>query len=148
MPTLPPAQFRPATARLVARLVAPLTDSGLVTLPEYEQIVSALRGLAKRGGMVPVIPPRLVDGKAAAEMLGISYSQFRTLEAEGEFPFKRRLVGSKTVRYLNTDLLAYMGALPAVSDEAAQSTAIFGDGLPRTTIAANSPRPPTERKSS
>ena len=114
-----PSEFRPATARLVARLVAPLTDSGLVTLSEFDQIVSALRGLAKRGKSSS-IPPRLVDGKKAAEMLGISYSQFRTLEAEGEFPFKRRLVGSKTVRYLNTDLLAYMGALPAVSDEAAE----------------------------
>ncbi len=103
------SQFRPATAKLVARLVAPLTDSGLVTVAEYDQLVAAMRILAKQG--VPTPPPRLVDGKAAADMLGISYSQFRALEAEGAFPFHRRLVGSKTVRYLNTDLLSYLEAI-------------------------------------
>ena len=98
--------FRPATAKLVARLVAPLTDSGLVTVAEYDQLVEAMRALAKQGAAAP--PPRLVDGKAAAEMLGISYSQFRALEAEGAFPFRRRMVGSKTVRYLSSDLFTYI----------------------------------------
>lgn len=106
MTTSPQHQFRPATAKLVARLLAPLTDSGLVTVAEYDQLVEAVRALAKQGAATP--PPCLVDGKAAAEMLGISYSQFRSLEAEGAFPFKRRMVGAKTVRYLNTDLLAYI----------------------------------------
>lgn len=102
-------QFRPATAKLVGRLVAPLTDFGLVTVAEYDQLVEAMRTLAKRGVATP--PPRLVDGKTASELLGISYSQFRALEAEGAFPFRRRLVGSKTVRYLNTDLLSYIEAI-------------------------------------
>ena len=101
--------FRPATAKLVARLVAPLTDSGLVTVAEYDQLVEAMRILAKQGAAIP--PPRLIDGRAAAEILGVSYSQFRALEAEGAFPFRRRMVGSKTVRYLNTDLLAYIEAI-------------------------------------
>ncbi len=100
-------QFRPTTARLVARLIAPLMDSGLVWASEYDQLVDAMRGLSKRGASLP--PPQLVDGKTAATMLGISYSQFRALEAENAFPFRRRMVGEKTVRWLNLDLLRYMG---------------------------------------
>jgi len=53
-----------------------------------------------------------VDGKTAATMLGISYSQFRALEAEGAFlpTIRRRTIGSpKTVRYLNLEILRYMG---------------------------------------
>lgn len=103
-----PSPFRPATAKLVARLVAPLTDSGLIWVSEYDQLVSAMRNLSKRDG-AGLPPPKLVDGKTAAEMLGISYSQFRALEAEGTFPFQRRMVGAKTVRWLNLDLLRYMG---------------------------------------
>lgn len=107
-----PSPFRPATAKLVARLVAPLTDSGLVWASEYDQLVDAMRALAKSGGAIDGIPPRLIDGKAAAEMLGISYSQFRALEAEGAFlpTIRRRTIGSpKTVRYLNLEILRYMG---------------------------------------
>ena len=43
-----------------------------------------------------------------AEMLSVSYSQFRTLEKEGAFPFRRRMIGGKTVRYLNKDIIDYM----------------------------------------
>ena len=106
-----PSPFRPATAKLVARLVAPLTDSGLVWASEYDQLVDAMRALAKRDG-AGLPPPKLVDGKTAAEMLGISYSQFRALEAEGAFlsTIRRRTIGSpKTVRYLNLEILRYMG---------------------------------------
>lgn len=107
-----PSPFRPATVRLIARLVAPLTDSGLVWTSEYDQLVDAMRALAKRDGFIGGIPPRLIDGKTAAEMLGISYSQFRALEAEGAFlpTIRRRTIGSpKTVRYLNLEILRYMG---------------------------------------
>lgn len=40
-------------------------------------------------------------------MLGISHSNFKKLEAEGAFPFKRRMVGS-AVRYKNTDILDFI----------------------------------------
>ena len=40
-------------------------------------------------------------------MLGISHSNFKKLEAEGTFPFKRKMVGS-AVRYRNTDVIDYI----------------------------------------
>ena len=40
--------------------------------------------------------------------LGVSHSQFRALEHEGAFPFKRRTVGGRTVRFKNTEIIAYM----------------------------------------
>jgi len=100
--------FRPATAKLVARLVAPLLDSGLVSNSEYDQLVAAIKALV-HSDATPV-PVRLISGQEAAEMLGISYSQFRALESEGSFPFQRRLVGSKTVRYRLADLVRYIEA--------------------------------------
>jgi len=100
--------LRPATARLVTRLIAPLLDSGLVTNTEYDAIYQNLAYLAKKGEQMPTIPPRLITGQEAAEILGISFSQFRTLEREGAFPFQRRIVGERNVRYRNTDIYAYM----------------------------------------
>lgn len=99
---------RPATVRLVTKLIAPLLDSGLVTNTEYDAIYQNLAYLAKKGEQMPTIPPRLITGPDAAEILGISFSQFRTLEREGAFPFKRRIIGGRNVRYRNTDIYAYM----------------------------------------
>jgi len=101
-------RLRPATVSLLAKLVLPLTDSGLVTTAEYDVVFSHLRYLAKHGTPRPAIPPKLITPREAAEMLSISYSQFRTLETEGAFPFCRRRVGNKTVRYLNTDIIDYI----------------------------------------
>lgn len=103
-------QIRPATAKLVARLLAPLLDSGLVTNAEYNIITSNLNHLAKHGEKSPDSPPRLISGKEAAEMLGIAFSQFRSLLAEGCFPFHKKHVGGKTVRYYYPDIVAYMEA--------------------------------------
>ena len=108
---------RPATVKLVTKLIAPLLDSGLVTNTEYETIYRNLTYLAKKGEQMPTIPPRLITGQEAAEILGISFSQFRTLEREDVFPFKRRVVGGRNVRYRNTDIYAYMdiGSVNAAS---------------------------------
>ena len=102
------ARLRPATARLTCRLLAPLVDTGLVAAGELSIIRRNLTALAKTGELAQVIAPRLLTGQEAAEMLSISYSQFRALEREGAFPFRRRMIGGKTVRYLNTDILDYM----------------------------------------
>ena len=40
-------------------------------------------------------------------MLGISLANFKRLEREGYFPFKRKMVGT-SVRYRNTDLTRYI----------------------------------------
>lgn len=100
--------LRPATAKLVARLLVPLLDSGVVGGDEYSLITSNLNHLAKHGTPSPAIQPKLIDPQEAAELLAISYSQFRALEKEGAFPFRRRMVGGKTVRYLNLDIINYM----------------------------------------
>ena len=100
--------LRPQTVKLIGRLISPLMDYGLVTNTEYNVIISNLSYIAKHGKPMPEIKLRLISGKEAAEMLSISYSQFRSLEKEGVFPFKRRNVGNKTVRYKNTDIIEYM----------------------------------------
>lgn len=100
--------IRPATVNLLARLIFPLTDSGLISGPEYEEIVSNLRHLSRHGTPIPAIPTKLIPPQEVAELLSISYSQFRALEKEGAFPFQRRMIGGKTVRYLNTEIVSYM----------------------------------------
>ena len=99
--------LRLQTVHLTCRLLAQLLDSGLVTSGELSIIRRNLTALAKTGELAPVIPPRLITGPEAAEMLSVSYSQFRALEKEGAFPFRRRMIGGKTVRYLNKDILDY-----------------------------------------
>ena len=51
--------------------------------------------------------PKLLNGKEAAEMLGMSYANFRNLDRNGHFPFKRKEIGT-SVRYFNTDILKYI----------------------------------------
>lgn len=101
-------QLRPQTVRLVCRLLAVLLDSGTVSSGEYDFVRKHLIALSKTGEIAPVIHPKLIKGQEAAAMLNVSYSQFRQLEKEGAFPFKRRMVGNKTVRFLNRDLVDYM----------------------------------------
>ena len=100
-------RLRLQTVYLACRLLAQLLDSGLVTSGELSIIRRNLTALAKTGELAPVIPPRLITGPEAAEMLSVSYSQFRAPEKEGAFPFRRRMIGGKTVRYLNKDILDY-----------------------------------------
>lgn len=103
-------QLRPQTARLICRLSAALLDSGSLTAGEYNLLSKSLHSLAKTGELPPAITPKLLTPQEAAEILAISYSQFRTLEKEGTFPFHRKLVGNKTVRYRNTDIYDYINA--------------------------------------
>ena len=89
--------LRPATAKLVVRIIAPLIDSGLVTVTEYQTISASLNHIAKHGSPIPAVPPKLITPQEAAEMLGLSYSGFRLIESK--LPIKRRHLGNKTVRY-------------------------------------------------
>ena len=104
----PWSKLRPSTVPLACRLLAPLLDSGLVMPGELSVIRKNLLALAKTGELAPAVFPKLIPGQEAAEMLAVSYSQFRALEKEGVFPFRRRLIGGKTVRYLNTEIIDYM----------------------------------------
>ena len=101
-------RLRMQTANLVCRLLTPLLDSGLVRVGELSIIRKNLRALSKTGELTPVIAPRLITPQDAAEMLSISYSQFRALEKEGAFPFRRRMIGGKSIRYLNAEIINYL----------------------------------------
>ena len=114
--------LRPATAKLVAKIIAPLMDSGLVTVTEYQTISASLNHIAKHGSPIPAVPPKLITPQEAAEMLGLSYSGFRLIESK--LPIKRRHLGNKTVRYylpeivkiMESDALTEKGGFP-VGDE-------------------------------
>ena len=110
--------LRPQTARLTCRLLVPLLDSGLVTADEYSLIKRNLDALAKTGELAPAVPLRLITPQEAAELLNISYSQFRQLESEKKFDkyFKRRMVGDRTVRYYLPDIVKYMAQAEAEAE--------------------------------
>ena len=99
--------IRPNLIRWIGRHLAVDLDIGVLTVGEYNLIMRTLRELSKRGIPVPPEKPRLLKTDEVAAMLAISKSQFRTLEAEGKFPFKRRTVGA-SVRYLNLDVIRFM----------------------------------------
>ena len=100
--------IRPRTVRLACRLLSPLLDAGTITTSEYAIIRKTLSQLLKSGEPLQVIKPKLLTPQEAAEILAISYSQFRNLEREGVFPFHRKCVGNKTVRYRNIDIFDYV----------------------------------------
>ena len=103
------SMLRPKTVKLIGRIMKPLVEEGVILVSE-EQIVSAnLRNLANKGRLMPIVVPKLINQREAAEMLGLGYSNFKKLEKEKAFPFCRRMVGS-SVRYRNIDIVEYIMA--------------------------------------
>lgn len=102
--------LRLQTVNIVAKLLRPLVEIDLITVPESQLIAANLRYLAEKGTLQPAILPKLVTQEEAGEMLGIGLSNFKRLEKEGKFSFKRRTVGGTAVRYRNTDIYAYIAA--------------------------------------
>ena len=97
------------TVRFFKRIMRPIAEEGIISLPEYNEAISQLTSLAEHGVPKPVVTPKLLDQREVAEMLHIRHSNFKKLEAEGAFPFKRIMVGS-AVRYRNTDVLNYISS--------------------------------------
>lgn len=100
-------QISMQTVRYFKRIMRPIAKDGIIPLPEYHEAISQLTSLAEHGILKPTIVPKLIDQREAAEMLGIGLSNFKKLEGEGAFPFKRKMVGS-SVRYRNTDILDFI----------------------------------------
>ena len=100
------------TVRYFKRIMRPLAEDGIIPLPEYHEAISQLTSLAEHGIPKQTVVPKLIDQREAAEMLGIGLSNFKKLEGEGAFPFKRKMVGS-SVRYRNTDILDFILASDA-----------------------------------
>ena len=69
------------TVRMFKRIMRPIAEEGIVPLPEYHEAISQLTSLAEHGRLKPVIVPKLIDQKEAAEMLGIGHSNFKRLES-------------------------------------------------------------------
>ena len=101
--------IRPSVVKLLARFIRPLTDEGLIYVREQNEILSNLKHLSQKGTLLPNIIPKLVDTRIAAEMVGVSLSNFKKLERDGHFEpwFKRKYVGS-SVRYKNTDIIKFI----------------------------------------
>ena len=102
-------------SRLKRYLAADL-DMGILTAGEYNLITEAVRALSKTGKSPPEVQPKLLKTEEVAEMLAISKSQLRALEAEGKLPLPRKMVGS-SVRYLNIDVIRYMTENNSDSEE-------------------------------
>ncbi len=99
--------IRPRTISLLGKLIRLLVAEGLIGVDESREIIGNLRHLAAKGTLLPPVEPRLLTPEQAADLLAISYSQFKKLERENAFPFRRRMVGS-SVRYSNLAVIAYV----------------------------------------
>ena len=97
--------IRPQTVTLIGKILHPLTESNLIPFPEYWEIIAQLRHLANKGEPLPDVVPRLITMREAAEMLGVSLSNFK--KQEPDLPFKRKYVGH-SVRYRNTDVIRFI----------------------------------------
>ena len=99
--------FRESTVKLLRRILTPLLEYGLISRDEFDMLFTYLGSLAKTGKPPPDVTPKLIRGPEAAELLSISYAEFRKLAAEGVFPFRRRVFG-KNVRYFYPDIVEFM----------------------------------------
>lgn len=99
--------FRESTVKLLRRVLTPLLEYGLISRDEFDLMFTYLGSLAKTGKPPPEVTPKFIRGPEVAELLAICYAEFRKLEAEGVFPFKRRAFG-KNVRYFYPDIVEFM----------------------------------------
>lgn len=113
-------KVRPRTVKLIARLLRPLCDEGLLSVAELNELLSNLKHLAAKGEMLPAVLPKLIDQREAAELLGVSLANFKRLEREGKLAIRRKMLGS-CVRYRNTDIAAYILAAEADDEKETQT---------------------------
>ena len=100
-------RIKGATVNLIAKLLHPLAEAGVLSIPEEREVIAQLRNLAKNGETIPAVLPKLIDQPEAAEMLGISLANFKKLERNGAFPFRRKKIGT-AVRYRNSDIIKFI----------------------------------------
>jgi len=99
--------FRESTVKLLRRVISPWMEVGVVSRDEFDLLFTYIGSQAKTGKPPSEVAPRLIRGPEAAELLSVSYAEFRKLAAEGKFPFKRRVFG-KNVRYYYPDIVEFM----------------------------------------
>ena len=96
-------RIKGTTVNLIAKLLHPLAEAGVLSIPEEREVIAQLRNLAKNGETIPAVLPK----PEAAEMLGISLANFKKLERNGAFPFRRKKIGT-AVRYRNSDIVKFI----------------------------------------
>ena len=96
--------IRKTTVELLAKLLRPLADRGVLSIPEEREIIAQLKYLAEHGTVIPEVLPKLIDQQTAASMLGISLASFKKMEHDGVMPLPRKKIGT-AVRYRNTDVV-------------------------------------------
>ena len=69
--------LRIQAVNIIMKVIRPLVEIDLVSVPESQLIAANLRHLAEKGTLMPVIPPKLVTQEEAAAMLGIGLSNFK-----------------------------------------------------------------------
>ena len=99
--------LRSRTVKLIARVIRPFVEEGIIQVNEENFLLANLKHLAAKGELTPEIMPKLIDQTEAADMLGLGLSNFKKLEKGNAFSFKRRMVGS-SVRYRNVDVIRYI----------------------------------------
>jgi len=100
-------KIRSQSVKLITRFLRIMSDTDLIPVPECNTIISNLKHLAEKGEPMPEVTPRLLTILEVCELLNIGVSNFKTLEKDGAFPFKRRKIGG-AVRYRNTDVIRFI----------------------------------------
>ena len=101
---------------IILKVIRPLVEIDLINVPESQLIAVNLRHLAEKGTLQPAILPKLVTQEEAAEILCLGWSNFKRIEKEGRFPFRRKMIGT-AVRYRNTDLYAFIASSTDIASE-------------------------------
>jgi predicted DNA-binding transcriptional regulator AlpA len=128
--------IRLRTVKLLGKVMRPLAEENLLSMPELREILAQLRHLAEKGQTMPPVEPRLIDQAEVATMLGISLAQMRKFDREGRLPFKRRMIGT-SVRFRNLDVLAFLMGSEEISlntEEETESTNELSTASPQLTI--------------
>ncbi len=99
--------IRMSTAKLISKLIYPLTDSGLVSIVEFKEVSAQLKHLASKGDLLPVVEPRLMNTKEVATSLGIGVSNLKKLLREERINIPKRYIGS-SVRFRSTDVMRFI----------------------------------------
>ncbi len=101
--------LRPKTVSLINNLLKPWVREGVIAQVEANYIISNLKHLVAKNELQPQIPPKLLTQQEVADILGLGLSNFKKLEKDGIFPFKRKVLGG-SVRYCNLDVYNYVQA--------------------------------------
>jgi len=99
--------LRYSTVTFIGKFLKLMVEENVICSAEYDYIISNLKHLEAKNELIPETLPKLLTINEAAAMLNIGLSNFKKLEKENRFPFKRKMVGS-SVRYRNTDLIRYI----------------------------------------